>query len=48
MHAYHSYYKKIFTFFSLLHIRMSERSVNFDDKKTKKVTFTTETKKYLK
>ena len=33
MHAYHSYYKKFFTFFSLLHIRMSERSVNFDDNK---------------
>ena len=33
--------------FSLQSIRMSGNNINFDDKKNKKVTFTTKTKKYL-
>ena len=31
---------KIFYFFSLQHIRISEKNINFDDKKFKKATFT--------
>ena len=38
--------KKIY-FFSSQSIRMSGNSINFDDKKIKKVTSTTKTKKYL-
>ena len=47
MHVYPNYYKKKFYFFSLQIIRMSGNNINFDDKKIKKVTFTTKTKKYL-
>ena len=36
--------KKLFFF---LYIRMSEKSINFDDKKIKKVTFTKRPKKHL-
>ena len=40
--------KNIFPFFSSESIRMSENRINFDDKKTKKVTSTiTKTKRYL-
>ena len=35
------------TYFSLQSIRMSGNSIIFDDKKIKKVTSTTKTKKYL-
>ena len=45
MHVYPNYYKKI-TFF-IKSIRMSGNSINFDNKKIKKVTSTTKTKKYL-
>ena len=31
--------KKFFVFFSLQYIRMSVNSINFEDKKIKKVTF---------
>ena len=46
MRVYPNYYKKI-TFFSSQSIRMSGNSINFDNKKIKKVTSTTKTKKYL-
>ena len=39
-------FKKIY-FFSSPSIRMSGNSINFDDKKIKKVTSTTKTKKYI-
>ena len=38
---------KNFYFFSLQSIRMSGNRINFSDKKIKKVTFATKTKKYL-
>ena len=47
MHVYPNYYKDFFNFFSLLSIRMSTSSINFNDKKIKKVTFIIKTKKYL-
>ena len=40
-------YKKLLLFFFSLSIRMTGNSINFDDKKFKKVTSTTKTKKYL-
>ena len=43
----HNYYKNIFTFFSLLYIRMNRKNINFNNEKIKKGTFTTKTKKYL-
>ena len=43
----HNYYKKFFTFFSLLYIRMNKKNINFDNKNMKKATFTTKAKKYL-
>ena len=46
MHVYINCYKKI-SLFSSQSIRMSGNSISFDDKKIKKVTFTTKTKKYL-
>ena len=36
--TYHNYYKKMY-FFSSLYIRMSGKSVNFDDEKIKKSEF---------
>ena len=45
MHVYHNYYKKNY-FFSLQNIRMSRSSINFNNEKLKKVTFT-KTEKYL-
>ena len=40
MHVYHNYYKNFFTFFILLYIKMNGKTINFDNKKIKKVTFT--------
>ena len=45
MYVYPNYYKKIF--FSSQGIRMSGNSINCDDKKYKKMTSVTKTKKYL-
>ena len=38
MYTY-NYYKKICTFFSLFHIRMNGKSINFDNKNIKKSDF---------
>ena len=35
----HNYYKKTFTFFSLLCIRMNRKNINFNDKNIKKSDF---------
>ena len=39
MHVYINYYKKFFTVFTLLYIRMSRKTINFDDKKIEKSDF---------
>ena len=44
MHVYPIYYKN-FYFFSLLYIRMSGNSINFNDKKIKKSDFYNKNKK---
>ena len=47
MYVYHSYYKKHFYFFSLSYIRMSGKSINFNNKKIKTKLNFTKIKKYL-
>ena len=43
----HNYYKKIFTFFSLLHIRMNGKNINFNNEKIKKSGFYNKNKKNI-
>ena len=47
MHVYPNYHKKMFYFLSSRSIRMSGNSINFGEKKKKKVNSTIKAKKYL-